>query len=120
MLVKECEHKVVKSLNGNILKQVDGFKYQGSHISSSKRDFEITKSQAWLACNKLHTTWTSGISTKTKINLFKTCVESIFLYGSEIWTMSKQLEKHLSGTYTKLLMRVQNINWKQHFTLEQI
>ena len=56
MLVKECEHKVVKSLNGNILKQVDDFKYQGSHISSSKRDFEITKSQAWLACNKLHTT----------------------------------------------------------------
>ena len=56
MLVKECEHKVVKSLNGNILKQVDDFKYQGSHISSSKRDFEITKSQAWLACNKLRTT----------------------------------------------------------------
>ena len=60
------------------------------------------------------------ISTKTKINLFRTCVESIFLYGSDIWTMSKQLEKHLNGTYTKLLMRVQNINWKKHFTLEQI
>ena len=35
--------------------------------------------------------------------------------------MSKQLEKHLDGTYTRLLMRVQNISkWKQHFTLEQI
>ena len=67
-----------------------------------------------------HITWTSVISSKTKTNLFKTCVESILLYGSETWTMSKQLEKRLDSTYTRLLMRVQNINQKQHFTLEQI
>ena len=60
--------------------------------------------------------------------MFKTCVESILLYGSETWTMSKQLEKRLDGTYTRLLMEnnkivillIQNINWKQHFILEQI
>ena len=63
---------------------------------------------------------TSGISTKMKINLFKACVESILLYDSETWTLSKQLEKRLDGTYTRLLMRVQNIKYKQHFTLEQI
>ena len=120
ILVKDCEHEEVKSLNGNMLKQVDDFKYLGSYISSSKIDFEIKKAQVWVPCNKLHTIWTSGISTKTKINLFKTCVESIFLYGSETWTMSKQLEKHLDGTYRRLLMRTQNINWKQYFTLEQI
>ena len=34
--------------------------------------------------------------------------------------MSKQLEKHLDGTYTRLFMRVQSINWKKHFTLEEI
>ena len=33
--------------------------------------------------------------------------------------MSQQLEKRLDGPYTRLLMRVQNINWNQHFTLEQ-
>ena len=55
---------------------------------------------------------TSGISTKMKINLFKACVESILLY--------EQLEKRLDGTYTRLLMRVQNIKCKQYFTLEQI
>ena len=120
ILVKDCEHEEVKSLNENILKQVDDFKYLGSYTPSSKIDFEIKKAQVWVPCNKLHTIWTSGISTKTKINLFKTCVESIFLYGSETWTMSKQLEKHLDGTYRRLLMRVQSINWKQYFTLEQI
>ena len=47
MLVKDCEHEVVKSLNENILKQVDNFKCLGSYISSSKKDFEIRKAQAF-------------------------------------------------------------------------
>ena len=90
------------------------------YISSDKKDFEIRKAQVWVACNKLHTMWNSGISNKTKLNLFKTCFENILLYGSGKSTISKQLEKRLDGTYTRLLMRVQKINWKQHFTPEQI
>ena len=110
MLVKDSEHEIVKSLNGNILKQVDNFKYLGSYIyiyiSSSKKDFASHYMDLWhLNQNK----------NKLVQNLFK----SKPLYGSETWTMSKQLEKRLDGTYTRLLMRVQNINWK-HFTLEQI
>ena len=103
ILVKDCEHQVIKSLNGNILNHVNNFKYLGSYILSSKKDFEIRKGHAWVAGNKLHTIWNPGLSTKTKINLFKTCVESILLYGSETWTMSKQLEKHLDGTYTRVV-----------------
>ena len=44
MLVKDCEHEVVKSLNGNILKQVDYFNYLGLYISSSKKRFQNQKS----------------------------------------------------------------------------
>ena len=110
MFVKDSEHEIVKSLNGNILKQVDDFKYLGSYIyiyiSSGKKDFASHYMDLWhLNQNK----------NKLVQNLFK----SKLLYGSETWTMSKQLEKRLVGTYTRLLMRVQNINWK-HFTLEQI
>ena len=53
--MKDCEHEVVKSLNGNILKKLDDFKYLGSYKSSSKKDFEIRKAQVWVTCNKLHT-----------------------------------------------------------------
>ena len=53
-----------------------------SHIYNLAKNIS-EKAQIWVACNKLHTTCTSGISTKTKINLFKTCVESILLYGSK-------------------------------------
>ena len=69
MLVKDCEHEEVKSLNGSILNQVNDFKYLGSYISSSKKDFEIRKAQACVACNKLHTICSAEISTKTKNKL---------------------------------------------------
>ena len=91
MLVKDCEHEEVKSLNGSILNQVNDFKYLGSYISSSKKDFEIRKAQACVALK---------FQPKQKINLFKTYIESIVLYGSETWTLSKQLEKCLDGTCT--------------------
>ena len=76
------------------------------HISSSKKDFASHYMDLWhLNQNK----------NKLVQNFFK----SKLLYGSETWSMSKQLEKRLDGIYTRLLMRVQNTNWK-HLTLEQI
>ena len=47
---------------------------------------------------------------------FRESVESILLYGSETWTMKKILQNRLDGTYTRLLMRVQNISWREHKT----
>ena len=34
--------------------------------------------------------------------------------------MKKDLEKHLDGVYTRLLMRAQNFSWKDHLTLADI
>ena len=88
--------------------------------SSSQKDFQIRKGQAWAACNKLHSIWTSKLSVDIKVKTFKTIIEPILLYGSETWTLSKQQEKRLDGTYTRLLMRVKNLSWKNHPTLLQI
>ena len=110
----------MKTINGYILKCVEDYCYLGSHISSSDKDFRIRKAMAWTACNKLHHIWTSNLSNKIKINIFKTIIEPILLYGSETWTLSSKQHKRLDGTYTKLLMRVKNLSWKSHPTLQQI
>ena len=121
MLINEdANHQHIKSLDGTQLKEVTDFKYLGSYVSDSKKDFLIRKAQAWAACNKLHHIWKSNISNKTKISFFRACVESILLYGAETWTMKRDLEKRLDGTYTRLLMRVQNMNWRNHPTKEEI
>ena len=67
-----------------------------------------------MALNILDLKWKSDISKSTKINFFRACVESILLYGAETWTVNKELEECLDGTYTRLLMRVQNLSWKNH------
>ena len=64
--------------------------------------------------------WSSDLDNDFKLKIFKAAVEPILLYGSETWTLSKKLEKRLDGTYTRLLMRVQNISWKTHPTKASI
>ena len=110
----------VKSLNGTSLKQVEDYVYLGSRIMTSLKDFNTRKGMAWSACNDLHHIWTSNLSKSYKLGIFRATVEKILLYGCETWTLSKALEKRLDGTYTRLLMRVQNLSWKSHPTRKQI
>ena len=88
----------ILSRDGTQLKEVTDFKYLGSFVADSKKDFLTRKAQAWKACNKLHIIWQSNISRKTKLDFFRACVESILLYGSETWTVKKDLQDRLDGT----------------------
>ena len=110
----------IKSLSGKEIKKVEDFKYLGSSIMNSDQDFKNRKGMAWSACNKLDKIWQSDMHNSIKIKLFRATVEPILLYGSETWTLTTKQMKRLDGTYTNLLMRVQNIHWKQHATLDQI
>ncbi len=74
----------------------------------------------WSACNEMHEIWTSKLSKPFKLSIFRAAVEPILLCGCETWTLSKAFEKWLDGTYTRLLMRVQNISWKSHPSRSQI
>ena len=55
-----------------------------------------------------------------KIDIFKTLIEPILLYGSETWTLTSKQQQRVDGTYIRLLMRVKNISWKRHPTKQQI
>ena len=72
------------------------------------------------ACNKMEKIWRSNLPNKLKLDLFKTTIEPILLYGSHTWTLNSKQHQQLDGCYTNLLRRIQNISWKQHYTLKQI
>ena len=110
----------IKTLNNATLKQVYDYKYLGSYISSSLKDFQTRKGMAWSACNDMHKIWSSQLSKEFKVKIFRATVEPILLYGSETWTLYKKMEKRLDGTYTRLLMKAQNLSWKHHPSLSQI
>merc|ERR1712001_159737 len=110
----------VRTLNGTSLKQVEEYKYLGSYISSSEKDFTTRNGMAWSACNDMHKIWSSQLPNYLKVKIFRATIEPILLYGSETWTLSRELEKRLDGTYTRLLRRAQNLSGKSHPFISQI
>ena len=87
----------VRTLNGTSLKQVEDYKYLGSYISSSEKDFTPRFGTAWSACNDMHKIWSSQLPNYLKVKIFRATIEPILLYGSETWTLSRKLEKRLDA-----------------------
>ena len=62
--------------------------------------------------HRLKDIWKSKLSKSLKIRLFIAACESVLLYGSETWTLTKAQEKSLNGSYTKMLRMVLVMSWK--------
>ncbi len=64
------------------------------------------------ALHRLNKIWKSNLSKSLKTWLFIAACESVLLYGSETWPLTKSLEKRLDGTYTKMLRIVLGVSWQ--------
>ena len=106
----------ITSLDGKDIKQVTEFTYLGSNIKSTDKDIKIRKGKAWSALNKLDPIWKSDLSNTMKRHFFTAVVESVLLYGSTTWTLTKAQTSALDGTYTRMLRAALNISWKEHPT----
>ena len=104
------------SLIKHNIKEVEDFTYLGSNVASTEKDIDIRIGKAWGALNKLKQVWKSNLPDNLKRNFFRAVVESVLVYGSSTWTLTKHLEKKLDGTYTRMLRAALNISWKQHPT----
>ena len=58
--------------------------------------------------------WTSKLLPVTTIRPFRVTVESVLLYGSETWTVTKKLEKSVNGCYNRMLRTALHVHWRQH------
>ena len=108
----------IKAIDGSYLKRVEDFKYLGAWIDSSAKDLKIRKALAWRTCHHMRNIWKSTLSSKMKLRLMHTTVESVLLYGCETWTLTKTLFKRLDGTYTRILLMILNVHWSQKVTNE--
>ena len=109
------EASTLYSLDGSQIELVDDFKYLGGYTDTD-RDMEVRISQAWGALNSLRRVWLSPLKKSTKTKVFKACVETILLYGSESWALNEKRKTRLDGTYTKMLRSIFNVSWKDHVT----
>ena len=120
MLINHDHPNDIRSINGGEIKEVDNFKYLGGWMKSSENDIKVRKALAWAACHKIRSIWSSTLKKSIKIRLFISTVESVLLYNSNTWTLTKQMEKSLDGTYTQMLRMALNVSWKQHMTNQEL
>ena len=88
----------------------------GTWIDNTEKDVEVRKAPAWKSCNKLNKTWQTFLFKSLNVRTFLALVESVFLYGSQTYTLSKSLEKTIGGNYNRLLWIVFNFSWCDHLT----
>ena len=108
----------IQTVSGEPVKQIPSFLYLGSEVADTRSDANIRIGKAWTALNK--TIWESRLSDELKRQFFRATVESVLIYGSVTWTLTKHLEQRLSGTYTRMLQAALNISWAEHPTKERL
>jgi len=91
-------------------------KYLGT-LLGTEEDINRRKGLAIAAYNKLnHIFKNKKLTLKTKLRAFNTYVVSIFLYNSELWTLTKKLEEKIDCFQRSLLRRLLDIKWPKKIT----
>ena len=113
------------TMDGNVLKNVDTFKYLGSCINSAANlDDEVLCriSRASQAFGRLHTgVWHErGISIKTKLRVYRAVVLLSLLYGCKTWTCYRWHIKKLDKFQLRCLRKVLRVSWKDHVPNQEI
>ena len=93
-------------------------KILGSLLDTNK-DIKMRKQLANNAMRK-HIFNNNRLNIKTKIRIFNACVKSIFLYNSELWTLTKTAENKIDSYHQRLLRRAINIRWPNKISCEDL
>lgn len=95
-----------KETNG-LMMQVTG--------TDSRKDLLVRKGQAWNGCNKLLRVWQLTFQLPRRS---LSCIKSFLLNGAKTWTMKKELQDRMDGTYTYMCVKKHFL--ETHPTKEQI
>nr|KAG5703610.1 hypothetical protein BaRGS_000995 [Batillaria attramentaria] len=109
------------SIDNTHLEVVDSFTYLGSTISSSLTlDTEIStrigKAAAVMAKLSKRVWSNSQLTENTNLRVYKACILSTLLYGSESWTTYASQEKRLNTFHLRCLRRLLHIKWQDRVT----
>ena len=111
-------------VDGQDIKEVESFVYLGANVSNeggTEDDIQARLGKARVAYNKLDKFWKNSLFTiKTKVNVFKSNVISVLLYGCETWRTTKADEKTFDAFLHKSLRRILKICWPMRITNEEV
>ena len=95
-------------------------KYRGS-LLDTERDIQRRKGLAYDAYNKIKSLVShKRASTSNKIRRFNAFVSTIFLYNSELWTLTSKLRNKIGVLQRILLRKCLRITRRDHITSEEL
>ena len=109
---------------GDIIKQVDSFKYLGYCLNTDGKCVSEVKKRISLAKDAFYQMKAimrnKHISMNTKMKVLKTYIWGILLYGCESWTINKEIERRLEATEMWFIRRMLRISWIDRVTNEDV
>jgi hypothetical protein len=121
---KEDESVAITDSKGNILKQVETFKYLGSTVNAKGGCEEDVKNRikaAWQKWKDL-----SGVVCDRKMpvgvkgKVYKTMIRTVMIYGAEAWSPRRKEEELLERTEMRMLRWILGVSLKDRKTNEDI
>ena len=111
-------------VNDEQVDDVEEFLYLGALLDKeggATKDILQRLSKARQTFYRLRRIWDrSEISRKTKVQLFKTIVRAVLMYGCEAWKLTKAEAKKLDAFQYKCMKRILRIRWPLTISHQQI
>lgn len=113
------------NVNNQTLNVVDKFKYLGSTISKnlsldSEIDTRIGKASTSMARLDERVWNNRNLTTNTKMRVYRACILSTLLYGSETWPTYTSQERKINAFHMRSLRRILGISWKDRVSNEAV
>lgn len=118
------ENSTAVTINGTAIEEVSEFCYLGSTITRSggtDADINSRIKKARDVYGGLSRVWNaSTISHRTKLSIFKSCVLSVLLYGSETWRIVDREVAKIQSFVNRCLRRILRIFWPNTISNEDL
>ena len=89
--------------------------------SNIEKEVSARLGMAAQAFKKLKNIWQSTtLSTRTKLNIYRSNVRSTLLYAAETWRTNKKVESRLRGFEGRCLRRILKVRWEDRMTNEEV
>jgi len=105
------------TMDNVLLKNVDSFTYLGSTVTNTlsldaELDKRIGKANTTMARLTQRVWENRDLSLHTKVQVYRACVLSVLLYGSEAWNTYVRQERRLNAFHMRCLRRILGLTWR--------
>jgi hypothetical protein len=111
------------NLNNNSVEKVNDFRYLGSLTTEDGRSLKEVKTRIGMAKDafwKNTELLRNNVRLDLKLRMLRCYVWSVFLYGCETWTLTKEIENRINAFDVWCARRILKISWVDKISNEEV